>query len=108
MVNFKNQSRFATGTETVTYRATDSATAVTVEHALCGPLSYKQLQFFATLGIEAQGLSVKLDEADLGDGVVPIRGGRIDRTDGTKWKIQSIEFSAVTGVYLCICSQTIP
>jgi hypothetical protein len=102
---FKNQSRFMYGTETVTYRSSDSASPVTVENALCGPLSFKQMRFYATLHLETQGLSIKLDQADLGVGVVPIRTGRIDRADGTKWKIQDIDGTHVTGVYLCTCSQ---
>lgn len=106
MVSFKNQLRFATGTETVEYRSTDSASAVTVEYALCGPLSRKQIQWLSTAGIEPKGISIALDDANLDD-ATPIVGGRIDRTDGSKWRILSADYSGITGIYLCVCSQVI-
>lgn len=106
MVSFKNQLRFATGTETVSYKSTDSATAVSVEYALCGPLSRKQIQWLSTAGVEPAGLSIALDDANL-DEAVPIVGGRIDLTDGTKWRILSVDYSRITGIHVCLCSKVI-
>lgn len=104
---YTNLSQFCIGTETVSLYVTDSATVVSVENALFGALSRGQMQLLATLGIEGSGASVKLDAADLGASV-PVRGSRIDRTDGTKWRVQAVDYSHVSAVYLCVCTQVIP
>lgn len=106
---FTNNSRFLTGTETVSFYQVDSATVKSVQYALCGELTWKQLQQFATLGIEGQALNVELDKAQL-DAVSaekPIVGSRIERTntDESKWRVQSVIYDHVIGVYRCICSE---
>jgi len=104
-----NNSRFLAGTETVSFRVVDSATAFSVEHVLCGELTWKQLQQFATLGIEGQALSIELDKADLDEVEAPrpIVGSRIQRTatDDSKWRVQAVVYDHVIGVYRCICSE---
>ena len=105
MVNFKDQSRFAEGTETVDFRKRDSDATVSVEYASFGPISKQKLQWLATLGVENASQSIKLDQAQLGAGVTPVRGSRIDRGDGTSWRVEAIDFSHVTAVHLCYCSK---
>lgn len=106
MANFKNQSRYMYGTETVSFRVVDSATAADVEFALFGPINRQKLAWLSTLGIENATQSIKLDQAQLGVGVIPERGSRIDRTsDGSSWRVEAVDFSHVTAVHLCYCSQ---
>lgn len=105
-VNLKDQLKFATGTETVTLYTVDSASPVTVIYAVPGNLSRQQIQWLATAGIEPKGLSVALDEANL-SGAVPINGGRIDRTDGSQWRIRDTNYNTITGVYVCTCTQVL-
>jgi len=105
-INLKDQLKFATDTETVTLRVVDSADPVTVEYAVAGNLSRNQIQWLATAGIEPKGLSILLDEANL-DGAEPINGGRIDRTDGSKWRIRDSNYNRATGVYVCTCTQVL-
>lgn len=105
MVNFTDQSRYLEGTETVDFRVVDSATPVSVDYALFGPISRQKLQWLATLGIENASQSIKLDQAQLGVGVVPERGSRIDREDETSWRVEAVDYSHVTAVHLCYCSQ---
>lgn len=105
MVNFKDQSRYLEGTETVDFYTVDSADVIEVDYALFGPISRQKLQWLATLGIENASQSIKLDQAQLGVGVVPDRGSKIERSDGTKWRIEAVDFSHVTAVHLCYCSQ---
>lgn len=106
---FTNNSRFLAGTETVSFKQTDSSTAYSVEHALCGELTWKQLQQFATLGIEGQSLMIEMDKADLDEveAPQPMAGGRIQRTatDNSNWRIQSVVYDHVIGVYRCVCSE---
>ena len=108
-MSFTNNSRFLQGTETVSLQLVDSATAFNVEHALCGELNWKQLQQFASLGIEGQSLSIELDKADLDEVEAPrpIVGSRIERTntDESVWRVQAVVYDHVIGVYRCVCSE---
>lgn len=109
MAAFTNNSQFLEGTETVAFYQVDSATVKSVAYALCGELTWKQLQQYATLAIEGQALSIELDKAqlDLVSAAQPIVGSRIERTntDESKWRVQSVIYDHVIGVYRCICSE---
>ncbi len=102
MVNFKDQSRYVEGSETVSVRVVDSVDAVSVDYALFAPINKQQLQWLATLGIEPCESTIKLDDAQLG-GAVPIQGSRIDRGDATKWRVKYVAYTHVTGVHQCFC-----
>jgi hypothetical protein len=106
-IRYTNTSQFMVGTETVSLYVSDSATVASVSNALFGPLSKKQAQQIATLEVESDSVSIKLDKYDLGS-TVPKRGSRIDRSDGTKWRVQFIDYSHVIQVYACACTQVTP
>ena len=100
---FTNLSRFVFGTETVTYLATDDESGLSVANTLFGPLSRQAAANLGSIVLAGDGATIKLDAADLGEGVTPVRGGRIDRGDGSKWRIKNINLSHVSGVYACDC-----
>jgi len=102
VVNFKDQSRYLEGTETVELFVADSEPVVEVEYALFGELNKEDVRYLGTLGIEGVSASIKLDDAQLG-GAKPIQGSRIDRDDETQWRVANIRYTHVTGVHLCYC-----
>ena len=101
---FEGNSQYWIGTESVFYRAVDTVDPQTVDNVLPGKLSYAQVQLLGTLGIGGEGRSFLLDAADLA-GTVPARGGRIDQADGSKWRIQAIDYSQISKVYACVCTK---
>ena len=100
---FTNLSRFVFGTETVTYFATDDEAGVPVAHALFGPLSREGRANLGSIALEKDTATIKLDAADLPDGVRPARGGYIARADGGKWRIMDFQESHVSGQFACHC-----
>ena len=100
-----NNSQFITGTETITYFATDDDdTGVEVDNSRRGEWSKAAAKNFGSIVLAGDAAVWRLDEADL-DEVVPIKGGRIDQANGAKWRIEAIRYSHMSGVYLCACNR---
>lgn len=102
---YNDLSQYDVGTETVEFRETDSAAAVSVAQSLCGPLGYKGTQFLQTIGVNPLGIMVKLPKSALGSAVPLVGQSRIDRTNGEQWRVQSAEYSHVYECYVCTCSE---
>ena len=74
-----NNSQFITGTETITYFATDDDdTGVEVDNSRRGEWNKAAAKNFGSIVLAGDAAVWRLDEADL-DEVVPIKGGRIDQ-----------------------------
>lgn len=102
-MTYTGNSAYLEGTETVSLYVTDSTAAVSVAYALVGELTYREAMQLGSLAAESNAIAVELDAASL-SGSVPKRGSKITRTDGTAWRVQSVMFDHVIGVYRCLCT----